>query len=453
MHNKSIARILRLTFAFLFLFVLLSPAQEHTGQVRVLVVPDRPDWTYSLGQQAGFRISASRDGHPLSNVNVTYRIGPEMLEPLVSETAALPSAGLEVSGTMKEPGFLRCIATVKLDGKTYRGLGTAGYNPGAIQPTVENPPDFDAFWKTGKDTLAKLPLDAQRTLLPEYCTPTVDVYQVSMQNVSVDEDSSSRIYGILCEPRAEGKFPALLAVPGAGVRAYRGLVEMAEKGVITLQIGIHGIPVNLDPKVYDALGRAALNGYPTYNLDSRQTYYYHRVYLGCVRANDYLVSLPRWNGKVLGVSGGSQGGALAIVTAALDPRVNALAAYYPALCDLTGYLHGRAGGWPHMFRTKGEDSHRADEGTHRTKEKIETSKYYDVVNFARRLNVPGIYSWGYNDETCPPTSMYCAYNVISAPKKLVLALETGHGQVKEQVDILSTWMEQFLKTGRIPDGP
>lgn len=99
-----------------------------------------------------------------------------------------------------------------------------------------------------------------------------------------------------------------------------------------------------------------------------------------------------------------------------------------------------------MFRAK-------DTGSNRTKEKIETSKYYDVVNFARRLKVPGIYSWGYNDETCPPTSMYSAYNVISAPKKLVLALETGHGQVKEQVDILNAWMEQFLKTGRIPEGP
>jgi cephalosporin-C deacetylase-like acetyl esterase len=219
---------------------------------------------------------------------------------------------------------------------------------------------------------------------------------------------------------------------------------MAEKDIITFQIGIHGLPVNLDSKVYDALGKGALNGYPTYNLDARDHFYYRRVYLGCVRANDYLVTLPRWNRKVLAVTGGSQGGALAIVTAALDPRVNALAAYYPALCDLTGYLYGRAGGWPHMFRTAGK-------GSNRTQEKIETCKYYDVVNFARRLKVPGIYSWGFNDETCPPTSMYSAYNVISAPKELVLALETGHGQVKEQVDILDAWMEHFLKTGQAPE--
>jgi cephalosporin-C deacetylase len=446
MTRGSTSRIFRFFVAALFLSVSLASAQQHTGQVRVLVVPDHPDWAYSPGQQAKFRISTLRDGHPLTDVKVTYHVGPEMMEPSVSETVPLRSEGLTVTGTMNEPGFLRCIASIELDGKTYRGLGTAGFNPNAIQPTTEDPADFDTFWKAGKEMLAKLPLEARRTLLPEYCTPSVDVYQVSLQNVSIDEETPSRIYGILCEPRAEGKFPALLAVPGAGVRAYRGLVEMAEKGIITFQIGIHGLPVDLDSKVYDALAHGALNGYPTYNLDSRDRYYYRRVYLGCVRANDYLVSLPRWNGKVLGVTGGSQGGALTIITTALDPRVNALAAYYPALCDLTGYLHGRAGGWPHMFRAK-------DTGSNRTKEKIETSKYYDVVNFARRLKVPGIYSWGYNDETCPPTSMYSAYNVISAPKKLVLALETGHGQVKEQVDILNTWMEQFLKTGRVPEEP
>ena len=96
--------------------------------------------------------------------------------------------------------------------------------------------------------------------------------------------------------------------------------------------------------------------------------------------------------------------------------------YNPALSDLTGYLHGRAGGWPHMF----------NDSTHNTPAKIETSKYYDVVNFARHLTVPGFYSWGFNDVVCPPTSMYAAYNVITAPRTLFLAEETGHWTYPEQ---------------------
>ena len=91
----------------------------------------------------------------------------------------------------------------------------------------------------------------------------------------------------------------------------------------------------------------------------------------------------------------------------------------------------------------------AGEGSHRTPEKIETSKYYDVVNFARRLRVPGLYSWGYNDATCPPTSMYSAYNVITAPKTLLLALETGHNTTPEQAERVEQWLENFLKDGKV----
>ena len=92
-----------------------------------------------------------------------------------------------------------------------------------------------------------------------------------------------------------------------------------------------------------------------------------------------------------------------------------------------------------MFRASGE-------GSLRTKEKIETTRYYDVVNFARRVKVPGFYTWGFNDETCPPTSMYSAYNVITAKKELMLALETGHNNVPEQVERVTNWLVNFVKT-------
>ena len=73
-------------------------------------------------------------------------------------------------------------------------------------------------------------------------------------------------------------------------------------------------------------------------------------------------------------------------------------------------------------------------------EKIRTSAYYDVVNFARSVNVPGYYTWGYNDETCPPTSFYAAYQVIDAPKELNLVQETGHWTYPEQQAKIREWL-------------
>ncbi len=414
-----------------------SPAlsQERTGVVRLQVVPDRSDWTYALGAPASFRVLATRDGYPLALPSVTWKLGPELQDPSEEKTGPLPAEGLSVKAAgLKQPGFLRLVATATFEGQDYRALGTAGFAPDKIAPTVEDPADFDAFWTEGTEALAKLPVDAKLVPMPEASNGKVDCWHVSLQNVGADTTGSSRFYGVLCEPKGDGPFPALLQVPGAGVRAYGGNVEMAEKGIITLQVGIHGLPVNLDPSVYDSLRTGALSGYPTFNLDERDRYYYRRVYLGCVRANDFLTSRPRYDGKTLGVTGGSQGGALSIVTAGLDPRVKALAAYYPALSDVTGYLNGRAGGWPHMFR----------DAKRRLPLRIANVGYYDVVNFARRVKVPGLYSWGYNDETCPPTSMYAAYGVIPGEKSLLLALETGHFTTPEQVKRVNAWLEARL---------
>jgi cephalosporin-C deacetylase-like acetyl esterase len=444
MFRPETCRRLSSVFFLLFLFALSLCvfAQERVGQISVRVMPDHADWTYQPGQPVKFRITVIQDGHPVPNAQVSYRFGPEMVTPPTERTATVPAEGLVIdAGTLNEPGFLRCIATVEKYGRTYRGLATAGFAPDQIKPTTDDPADFDAFWQAGKAALAKIPVDARMTLLPDYSTAKVNVYHVSLANVAGDDGAPSRLYGILCEPKAEGKFPALLSVPGAGIRPYRGLVELAEKGIITFQLGIHGLPVNLDQAVYDHLGRSAVAGYWVFNLDNKDRYYYRRVYLGCVRANDFLVSHPKWDGRNLAVTGGSQGGALSIVTAALDPRIKGLAALYPALADMTGYLHGRAGGWPHMFRAEGA-------GSHRTKEKIETSRYYDVANFARRIKVPGFYTWGFNDETCPPTSMYAAWNLITAKKELLLALETGHFTLPEQTQRLNSWLEGFLKGGQ-----
>ncbi len=433
----------RLRFLALALSAIGSAAfaQDRTGAVQVRVRTDHADWLYTPGQPVRFTIGVYRDGHLARGAQVSWRAGPEMVAHTVEGSATLGDAEIAVDGrTMNEGGFLRCIATAVVDGKTYRGLATAAFAPETIRPTVDDPADFDVFWQGVKDRLAKLPIDAKVTPLPDYGSAKSACSHVNAQNIGTSP-GASRLYGILCEPRAEGKYPALLYVPGAGVRPYRGALEMADRGIITLQIGIHGIPVTMEPGVYDSLGAGALSSYSTHGLDHRDRYYFKRVYAGCVRANDFLVSRPAWNGRDLAVTGGSQGGALSIVTAGLDPRVKGLAALYPALSDTTGYLKNRAGGWPHMFRATGAESHRSAE-------KTATIGYYDVVNFARRVKAPGLYTWGFNDETCPPTSMYSAYNSIAAPKRLLLALETGHNNVPEQIERINRWLESLLKSGK-----
>lgn len=413
------------------LFVSLQLfAQPRVERVKVMVSPDKNDWTYKSGERAEFEIRVVQNNVFLDEIEVGYRIQPEKVEVWEEGTVTLKKGVATVkSKKFKDAGFLRCHASVVVDGKKYSSYSTAGFSPEKIEPTTTLPNDFEAFWKKGKEDLAKVPINPVLTLIPERCTNKADVYHVQLDNIS------GNIYGILCKPKQAGKYPAILHVPGAGIRPYYGDVWEAEAGFVSFTIGIHGIPLTLDPLVYDNLRYGALSNYWTMNLDDKDNYYYKRVYLGCVRSVDFIESLDCFDGENIGVTGGSQGGALSIITAGLDKRIDYLAAFYPALSDLTGYLYGRAGGWPHMFR---------DEFSNKP-EKIETSKYYDVVNFARFVEVPGWYSWGYNDNVCPPTSAYAAFNVIPGSKELHIFQETQHWAFPEQQVLKNEWLFEKLR--------
>jgi cephalosporin-C deacetylase-like acetyl esterase len=51
------------------------------------------------------------------------------------------------------------------------------------------------------------------------------------------------------------------------------------------------------------------------------------------------------------------------------------------------------------------------------KQTIETLAYYDVVNFARLVKCPVYLTWGYNDNTCPPTTSWIVWNTLTCEKE------------------------------------
>ena len=435
---KKSNRIFLLFLSFQLIFVFLSVAQPSRKLIDVQVTPTNLDWTYQLGENVNFDVKVLKNGQLLPNVKIRYEIGLERMPATKKVEKTLKTGEMILKGgTLNKPGFMRCHVWVEYNGRTYDGWGTAGFKPERIKPTVKMPDDFDKFWTAAKNELAKMPIDAIVTLKPELCTADINVYHVSLQNIQMPLSwrGVSRFYGMLSVPKKPGKYPAILGVPGAGVRSY-SRDDKAAKGVIVFNVGIHGIPVDMDDDVYKSLATSSLAGYERYNLQNKDLYYFKRVYMGCVRAVDFIYTLPEFDGENLAVTGGSQGGALSIVTAGLDSRVKYLAAFYPALSDMTGYLEGRAGGWPHMYRNYDQKEN---------PNWVNTTAYYDVVNFAKKLKVPGWYTWGFNDNICPPTSMYAAYNSIVAPKELHKFLEIGHWTYSEQWEDATNWLLKKLK--------
>jgi cephalosporin-C deacetylase-like acetyl esterase len=410
-------------------FAQTQPATATQRGQAVNVTADHPDWNYVPGEKVVFTISAP------PGTNIAYTIGSEMM-PAESKTEVIPQNGkLDVDGgTMNAPGFLRCIATTAGGG---RGLATAAFSPEKIEPTQTEPADFDAFWAKAKAELAAIPMDARLTPMPPYTNDKIEAFEVNLQNIGTPPATTSRFYGILCIPRGEGPFPALISAPGAGVRGPDTDTSWAERGFITLRVGIHEMPIvrNADtPPTTQVSGN-----YPTIGLDDPNHYYFRRVFMGMLRANDFLVTQPKWDRKNLVSFGGSQGGFLAIVTAGLDPRVTCCLVSFPAYCDVTGYARGRAGGWPKMMFDDMSDPLR--------EKKIATTACFDAVNFAKRIKVPGHYGWGYNDETCPPDSTFSAYNVITAPKELSIFKEMGHPRVAALTEVERVWVLKQVGKG------
>ena len=296
------------------------------------------------------------------------------------------------------------------------------------------PKDFNEYWQNAIKQARYADLNPTKRLLPERCTKDVNVYEVSFQNMQWNW----RTYGILCVPVKEGKYPALLRVPGAGVRPYEGDVYTASQGVITLEIGIHGISVTMQQKVYDDVFNGALMNYWNFGMDNRDDSYYKRVIIGCIRALDYIEQYTPWNGKELAVTGSSQGGFLSLATAGLDKRITAYAPVHAAMCDHTASLKGVACGWPHYFywnKGKGQE------------QKIETSRYYDGVNFARLINdnQKGWFSFGYCDDVVPPTTAWATYNTVTGPKEISPYQATWHFWFQEQWDEWESWLLRELK--------
>ena len=424
----------KMRFVFLgTMLICFDLIAQNNDPIEIEVSADRNNRTYEVGETPKYSIEIKSISQ-IKIDNLNYELGPEKQLPIKTGEVPVHQNRAELSGiSLDTPGFVTVRLWFSLNGSIFEKKLNTAFSPEQIKPVTPFPEDFNTFWESLKEEADSVPLDVQLTLWEEKCTENLNVYLASFQNYR----NRSRIYGVLCMPKKEGKYPVLLRLPGSGIHSFTGDTVMANKGVITFEMGIHGIPINLDRSVYGALSSGPLNAYRYIDLDNRERYYFNRVYMGCYRAVSFLTSLPEFDGKNVIVYGRSQGGGLSVVTAALHPEVSLLAVYFPALCDLHGYLHNRAGGWPHLFSE--------DYAFTNTPDKIKTAPYYDVVNFARFVKAKTYICFGYNDFVCPPTSMYAAYNKLKSDKYLNLQIDTGHAVYPELWQISDQWILDNLK--------
>ncbi|MBN2449601.1 MAG: acetylxylan esterase [Lentisphaeria bacterium] len=381
---------------------------------------DRPEARYRVGETVVFSADLNVDGRPAQDLALPYTLLLDDVATVDKGDLTFADGKAQVTGTFTKPSFLLLAVTLP-EGTAARRtvLAGAGCDPEELRPSMPKPGDFDAFWEAKKAQLDAMPYAPDLTPVPAFTDDAIETWEIVLSNTA-----GTRIYGYFAKPRGEGPFPAYMEVHAAGVYSLNPttLAAYARRGVMGISINPHEIPNGKPKEYYAELKKGALNGYPHFGRDSRDTTYFLRMFCSCYRAARYLSSRPEWDGTHFVVWGSSQGGGQAFVTAGLCPQVTAFAANVPALCDHTGRECGRAAGWPRWVEyVDGKANPR----------QLEASRSFDAVNFAYGIRAKALVSAGFIDRTCCPASVYAAFNVLPGPKRMFDTPRHGHEHAPE----------------------
>ncbi len=295
--------------------------------------------------------------------------------------------------------------------KNYRGI-----NP--------RPVDFDAFWDKA---LAEMhALDPQVELAPaQFKAPNAECFDLYFTGVG-----GSRLHAKYLRPKkAAGPHPAVcqfhgytgdsgswhdkLAYVGQGFsvaaldcRGQGGLSE--DKGSVSGNTQHGHIIRGLDE---------ALKGMPDQLL-------YRQIFLDTAQMARIVMGMPEVDPKRVGASGGSQGGALTVACAALEPAINRAAPAFPFLSD---YMRVWEMDQAKDAYAELKEFFRHFDPQHMNEHAIfEKLGYIDIQFLAPRIRGKILWGIGLMDTICPPSSQFAAYNKISASKAMSIFPDFGH---------------------------
>jgi cephalosporin-C deacetylase len=275
----------------------------------------------------------------------------------------------------------------------------------AYSPDLVEPADLDAFWR---DTLAR---SRRHALSPRVVPAVSPIALVDSFDVTFSGYEGHPIRAWLHVPKgAAGRLP--LVVQYIGYTQGRGYVhdhlEWVLAGYAHLVVdnrgqgwgGLIGDTPDPDP----AAGLIAWPGHVTRGISDPQTYYYRRVFTDAVRAIDLARTLPLVDADRIVLAGTSQGGGIAIAVAALAEGIAGAMINVPFLChfDRATVITDSE---PYQEIVQYLRRHR-DAAT----SAFETLRYFDGAVLAPRASVPALFSVALMDQTCPPSTVFAAFN-------------------------------------------
>jgi cephalosporin-C deacetylase len=282
------------------------------------------------------------------------------------------------------------------------------------------PDDFDIYWQCALDEMRAI--DPQVELVPSaFQTPAVECFDLYFTGVR-----GARIHAKYLRPKhAEGPHPAVLR--------FHGYSGNSGDWIESLPFAAQGHSV----AALDARGQGGLSedtggvkgntlqGHIIRGLDDApDNLMFRHIFLDTAQLAGIVMQQPEVDPKRVGAIGGSQGGALTLACAALEPRIKRLAPMCPFLCDYRrvwemDLAKGAYEELKNYFRL-------FDPRHEREREVFTRLGYIDCQHLAPRIRGEVLIAIGLMDEICPPSSQFAAFNKITAPKEAMIYPDFAH---------------------------
>lgn len=421
------------------IFLLALSSQSLTAQeskeISLMVNPQEDKYLYQPGEPAILDITVLNPGHKTDRTELTYRWSLDGIQTLKEGSLLLDKNKGSISSTLDEPGFLRCDISCVIGDDTLKASCAFGFSVEEISARGQLPENFDRFWREAKAELLRIPLDPQLEKVAVVDSGDAERYKVSLANVN-----GSRVYGWLHLPKGKGPFPTVLSIPGSGIGRTGRYAGFTKAGIAVFAIEIHGLeplnheiigavqwmrPADEEIDYFVELQSGVLNGYHDFGKEDPYRYYHRRSLQSAMRALDYLYTREDVDADNVFVFGGSQGGGLSLMLAAIDQGVDGVIATVPAFCNNA---------------TK-EDQSRP--------EFVRTMSYFDAALASALIEVPALIGVGFIDATCRPTGIYAAYNNLSGPKSIENFVTLGHGSPADWRSQTIAWILENIKSKEI----
>jgi len=286
------------------------------------------------------------------------------------------------------------------------------------------PADFDAFWDSSLKEMRSI--DPKVELIPaDFQANGCQCFHLYFTGVQ-----GARVHAKYLRPtNAKSPHPAVLMFHGYTGNSgdWQDKLSYVSQGFSVAALDCRG-QGGLSEDVGGVQGNTQ-HGHIIRGLDealggSPQKLLFRQIFLDTAQLAKIMMEMPEVDPDRVGVMGGSQGGALTVACAALEPRIKRAAPIFPFLSDYQRV-------WS-MDQAKDayaelQEYFRLFDPLHTHEKSIfETLGYIDIQNLARRIQADVLWGIGLMDTICPPSSQFAAYNKIVSQKSMKIYPDFAH---------------------------